>query len=258
MKKVSCLTATYGRYKVLTEAISCFMAQDYPERELIILNNHQVKIVCNLPQVTVINGEHYQSLGDCRNRLIELATGDYARTWDDDDLYLPHAISQGVEHIKDYPAWKPLRSWGWRVDRDLMYLGGNAYEASWTVRAEIARRFKYIPMSGGNEHNGLQRGIQSLGGIRRDDVDPSYVYRWGTALCRISGSLNKNDLSAETTAKRTERWKKLNDDHGNEKPIMPVDLTKYWERIKRAKHELDTYPNEAKKDLQGRSSLAAI
>ena len=83
-----------------------------------------------------------------------------------------------------------------------------------------------------------------MGGIKRDDVIPSYIYRWGSGLCRISGSLNKNDLSVETLRKRTNRWMKLNDDHGNEQPIEIVDLTSYWRRVERARNELDQNNNE--------------
>jgi len=234
-KKVSCLTATYGRYAVLCEAVSCFAEQDYPEKELIILNNHEVPLVCDLPNVTVINEPGHKTLGDCRNRLLELATGDYVRTWDDDDLYLSWAISQGVENIGSAPAWKPLLSYGWRVDKDLIYLGGNKYEASWTVRADIAKKYGYLPKSGGNEHNCLEEGIGKEGGIAKGNVMPSYVYRWGSGLCRISGSLDKNDLSLKRTIQRTERWMALNNNHGNGKPIMLVDLSKYWARIEAEK-----------------------
>jgi glycosyltransferase involved in cell wall biosynthesis len=222
---------------VLTEAISCFLEQDYPNRELIILNNHPVPLVCDLPQVTVYNEPGYASLGDCRNRLLELANGKLVRTWDDDDLYMPWAISQGVENIGDAPAWKPYQSWGWRMDRDDVYLSGNTYEASWTTRTNVARRFGYLGLSGGNEHNSLEAGIKSLGGIVKGKVKPSYVYRWGSGLCRISGSLDKNDLSEERVKARTERWMKMNDDTGNGKPIEPVDMSQYWDRFERAWEE---------------------
>jgi len=242
---VSCLTATYGRYKVLCDAVTCFVEQYYENKELIILNNHPVPLVTNLPNVFIHNEPKYETLGDCRNRLLELARGELVRTWDDDDLYLPWAIGQGVENIGNHIAWKPLRSWGWRMDQDEMYLSGNKYEASWTVRTHIARRFGYISMSGGNEHNSLELGINSLGGIARGDVRPSYIYRWGSGLVRISGSLNKNDLTRETTLNRTNRWKTYNDDHGDGKPIEHVDLNKYWKRVERAEHELDANTNEA-------------
>lgn len=229
--KVSCLTATYGRYRVLCEAVTCFIQQDYQDKELVILNNHPVPLVCDLPQVTVFNEPVYPSLGDCRNRLLELATGEFVRTWDDDDLYMPWSISQGVENIGKAPAWKPKHSWGWQVAEDRIYLNGNKYEASWTTRTDVARRFGYIKLSGGNEHNSLENGLKELGGIVKGEVKPSYCYRWGSGLVRISGSLNKNDLSVETLRKRTERWKTHNDDTGQGKPIEPVDLSHYWKRF---------------------------
>ncbi|HUS88004.1 MAG TPA: glycosyltransferase [Desulfosporosinus sp.] len=247
---VSCLTATYGRYTVLTEAISCFLAQDYPNKELIILNNHPAKLICDLPEVIIYNEPGYPTLGDCRNRLLDLAEGEFVRTWDDDDLYLPWAISQGILMIPDNaPAWKPLRSWGWQVKEDRIYLGGNKYEASWTTRIEIAKKYGYISNSGGNEHNKLEEGIRKEGGIPRMDVGASgasYVYRWGSGLCRISGSLDK---TKNNIAERTERWKKQNDDHGDGKPIKPVSLIKYWERIERARYELDAHTNETGKTV---------
>jgi hypothetical protein len=117
------------------------------------------------------------------------------------------------------------------VQDDRIYIGGNKYEASWTTRVEIARKFGYLGLSGGNEHNSLEDGLRKLGGIKRDSVKPSYVYRWGSGLCRISGSLNKNDLSKETTRKRTNRWMNLNNDTGEGRPIEPVDMSAYWNRF---------------------------
>lgn len=218
---------------MLREAVSCFLEQDYQNKELIILNNHPEPLVCDLPQVTVYNESGYPTLGDCRNRLLELAGGEFVRTWDDDDLYMPWAISQGVAHIGDAPAWKPLFSWGWEMEKDRAYLGGNKYEASWTTRADVVKRFGYMGLSGGNEHNSLEDGLQTLGGIKKGRVKPSYVYRWASGLCRISGSLDKNDLSAETTRKRTVQWMQKNDDTGNGIPIEPLDLSHYWDRFER-------------------------
>jgi len=166
-------------------------------------------------------------------------------------LYLPWAISQGVLMLSTShaPAWKPNRSWGWQVKENRMYLGGNAYEASWTVLREVATKYGYISNSGGNEHNNLQRGITKEGGMARLELGASgasYVYRWGSGLCRISGSLDK---TKNNIAERTERWKKQNDDHGDGKPIKPVSLIKYWERIERARYELDAHTNETGKTV---------
>jgi glycosyltransferase involved in cell wall biosynthesis len=238
---VSCLTATHGRYRVLREAIACFAQQDYENRELIILNNHPVPLEVKVPKVWVINCPTFPSLGDCRNFLLAEANGEFVRTWDDDDLYLPWAISQGVENIAAAPAFKPLWSWGWKVKRDELYLSGNKYEASWTVRIEMARKYGYLQSSGGNEHNSLEEGLRAEGSIRRVNVKPSYVYRWESGLARISGSLDKTHL--ELWPERTARWMKQNNDHGDGKPIVELpDLSPYWRRLE---HELALHTDEA-------------
>ena len=214
--KVSCLTATYGRAGVLREAVSCFLAQDYPDAELIILNNHPQPLVVPepLPRVRIVHEPVYPTLGDCRNRLLELADGEFVRTWDDDDLYLPWAIRQGVEGIGAAPSWKPQFSW--HSQRNSVYgLNWNRYEASWTVRADALRRIGYKPNSGGDEHAPLFALPMAEG-----DVLPSYVYRWGTALWRISG---QPEIPIE---QRTADWMEANQDTGT--PIVPVDLSGYW------------------------------
>jgi glycosyltransferase involved in cell wall biosynthesis len=35
---ISCIMPTYGRPEFLGEAVAMFLAQDYPEKELVILN----------------------------------------------------------------------------------------------------------------------------------------------------------------------------------------------------------------------------
>ena len=233
--KVSCLTATHGRFSVLREALACFMLQDYMNAELIILNNHEVPLVLDEEcrksyhgnrTVKVLNVNGFESLGDCRNFLLDLATGQYVRTWDDDDLYFPWAISQGVGGVlahPDRPAWKPKKSWSWRVDRNKIETSGNAYEATWTTKIEVVKKYRYLAGSGGNEHKPLASGLVYEGGIMRGEIphrDYSYVYRWGTGLTRISGTLgDKRGLEW-----RTNRWMKNNSDTG-EGQVQEIPLT---------------------------------
>jgi hypothetical protein len=222
----------------LREAVSCFVEQDYENKELIILNNHEVPIVCNLPQVTVINGEHYPTLGDCRNRLLELASGHYVRTWDDDDLYLPWAISQGVSNFSDdADIWQPDKSWSWHKDKNTLDFRGNVYEASWTILASSAKTVGFLPCSGGNEHAPLKSLKRTRGHV--SPSQGSYVYTWGSGLCHISGTLgHKNGIEW-----RTKRWMKLNDDHGNGEPLVPISLGHYWTMLRKRSHELDSHTN---------------
>ena len=240
---VSCLCATAGRFSVLREAVACFLAQDYPERELVILNNHPTPLVCDLPGVRVVNEAKYASLGDCRNRLLELAKGDLVRTWDDDDLYMPWAISQGVERIGDAQAFKPKFSWAWNVEEDRWSLDNNVFEAAMTVRTAVARKYGYKPASGGDEHHPLSAGIEKEGGCKLEDMGPraSYVYRWGTTLQRISGSLGCG--CGKSIEERTREWVEANQDTGEGKPLTPSDLTQLWAEL--AKAVTEKFPKDA-------------
>lgn len=220
---ISCLTSTYGRLSKLSEAVSCFVNQDYENKELIILNNHPVPLTCNLNQVKIFNEPIYPTLGDCRNRLIELANGDFIRTWDDDDLYMPWTLTQGIEHIKDSVAWKPKKSWFW-IKEKLPELAENVFEASITIRMDIAKKYKYLKSSGGNEHETLLEGINKEGGCKNDDVGnmASYVYRWGWGMWHISGTLNSDSIE-----NRTRDWCNKNTDC-QDGIIRYIDVNHYW------------------------------
>jgi len=195
----------------------------------------------------IYNEPKYATLGDCRNRLLELARGEYVRTWDDDDLYLPWAISQGVEIIKTAHAHgnfntaaKPSRSWAWRVDKDEWSLDDNVFEAAMTVETFVARRYGYKP-GGGDEHFPLLDGIQREGGCRLVDVGwrASYVYRWGTNLQRISGTLGLKDAEGKerTLADRTAEWVEKNQDDGAGQVLTPADIRPYILAFARASAE---------------------
>jgi glycosyltransferase involved in cell wall biosynthesis len=104
--KVSCICPTFGRTEYLGEAIWHFLGQDYPNKELIILNdNKDITYECDIPNVVVVNkSEIYPSLGLKRNAASELATGHFLVPWDDDDIHLPHRISSLVTGIKERTA----------------------------------------------------------------------------------------------------------------------------------------------------------
>lgn len=224
---VSCLCSTYGRYNVLQEAISCFLEQDYENKELIVLNNHPVPLEADLPQVTIVNKPGHPTLGDCRNALLEMANGELVRTWDDDDLYLPWAISQGVKGLFSNDVWqsfKPEKSWDCRGNNELR-LGSNVYEASWTTYRDAIVKIGGYKSSGGDEHNPLS--FKLIHGSKK--VRPSYIYRWASGLHRISGKLGSYSIE-----KQHEEHCQHNQDHGNGKPLEKCDLSKYWRMVEDA------------------------
>jgi len=100
--KVSAYCATYGRPRILEEAIESFIRQDYKgEKELIILNDcpyHELYI--DHPEVKVFNlKKKIHLLGEKFNNTIDLCSGEILFAWEDDDIYLPHRISYTINKM---------------------------------------------------------------------------------------------------------------------------------------------------------------
>src|SRR5688572_18686998 len=92
---ISCLCITERRVHFLKGAVSCFLSQTYPNKELVVvhkeddhdtldyitsLNNQTIRSVAIPP------GQH-KTLGERRNFSIMAAEGEYFCQWDDDDWY---------------------------------------------------------------------------------------------------------------------------------------------------------------------------
>ena len=99
---VSCIMPTYGRPKLVHESVAMFLAQDYCNKELILLNDCPgQEYTSQHPGVRVINHPvRFASLGEKRNAAIEQAQGDLIAIWDDDDIYLPWRLSYCVERMR--------------------------------------------------------------------------------------------------------------------------------------------------------------
>lgn len=95
LPKISVLTPTYNRIHLIQEMIWMFKNQDYPNKELIIVNdNPNIFFTCNEEDVFVYNFPKMQSLGEIRNMLIDLSRGELVHFWDDDDVRDKDALSK--------------------------------------------------------------------------------------------------------------------------------------------------------------------
>ncbi len=105
---VSCLCVTKGRVRLLNRAINCFLAQTYPNKELIVVtesDDHEThallaRVKSGLIQHHVVPAEPKLSLGALRNLSISLANGEFICQWDDDDWYHPERIAKQLESIQ--------------------------------------------------------------------------------------------------------------------------------------------------------------
>ena len=179
------------------------MAQDYPYRELIIFNTAHVPLrVCHSIDGRLHSGasvfstgrqgkwpgKPYTNVGDIRHEALENAssTSDIFCLFDDDDLYMPYHISQGVKRLLETgkEAWKPKRSLASLNDGLTFDYSENNLEASVFARMESIREFSFLP-STGDENLSWYDGINNRGGMVIDPTGvPSYGYLWGSKIAR--------------------------------------------------------------------------
>ena len=99
---VSVLTPTM-RPENVARCLENFGKQTYPRKELIlVLNNAEFDLDAvrrdagSIPNVQVLNVDGNTSLGDCLNRGVEAASGEYVAKMDDDDHYGERYLSDSV------------------------------------------------------------------------------------------------------------------------------------------------------------------
>ncbi len=102
--KVSCILVTHNRREFVSQAIKYFLRQDYPEKQLIILDDGTDEImdlVPDLGNIEYIRLEYKLSVGEKRNKGVEASQGDIILFWDDDDWYSPDRITYQVGSLVD-------------------------------------------------------------------------------------------------------------------------------------------------------------
>lgn len=99
---VTCLMATRNRRVFISQSIKYFLNQDYPAKELLIIDDGTEPIADLIPKTNDIvytRLGHSVSLGEKRNLGVEASRGEIVIIWDDDDWYSPHRLSYQVDPI---------------------------------------------------------------------------------------------------------------------------------------------------------------
>ena len=114
---------TYGRPEYVNESVAMFLAQDYPRKELIILNDcASQRFEGDFQDVRIINRDgRFASLGEKRNECIRLAKGSVIAVWDDDDVYLPWRLSFSWHEMDrlESPFYRPAEFWAYWGGEDI-------------------------------------------------------------------------------------------------------------------------------------------
>jgi glycosyltransferase involved in cell wall biosynthesis len=99
---VSCIMPTANRRRFVPEAIRLFLAQDYPEKELVVVDDGEDSVANLIPthrQIWYVRLDRRQSTGAKRNLACTVARGGIIAHWDDDDWYAPWRLSYQVAEI---------------------------------------------------------------------------------------------------------------------------------------------------------------
>jgi len=117
---VSCIMPTANREKYIPFAINYFLQQDYPNKELVIIDDGKYSVrhlIVDSPKIRYFYTEPLGTIGLKRNYAIKKSTGTIIMHWDDDDWHAHDWISQqvnfllktkaditGIKHVHYYSA----------------------------------------------------------------------------------------------------------------------------------------------------------
>ncbi len=93
---LSCIMPTRNRPRFAAQSMSYFLRQDYPERELIVVDDGDEPVGDLIPRderIRYIRLPRRQSLGAKRNLACEASRGEWIAHWDDDDWMAPDRLS---------------------------------------------------------------------------------------------------------------------------------------------------------------------
>ena len=96
---VSCIMPTYNRRSFVPQAIRCFLRQDYPNRELLVIDDGTEPVADCVPEsdrVRYVRLSQKLTIGAKRNLACEQARGEFIVHWDDDDWYPPWRLRRQV------------------------------------------------------------------------------------------------------------------------------------------------------------------
>lgn len=194
---VSCICPTYDRKRtghvhLVEEAIESFLRQDWPDKELVVLNDAVgQELVCNMTGVRVTNLDfRLPSLGAKYNLLVYLSRGECICPWEDDDISLPWRISTSIECIGEADYYNPQRYYfldgaGMHVEHAM----GVSHNCSMYRKSAWGKVGGYSPCSGAQDA-ALDAALKASVVTVNDPLLLEkwyYIYRWGVQPHHLSG-----------------------------------------------------------------------
>lgn len=204
--KISAVMCTYGRFTCVERALNCFLSQTYPNKELVIYNTDEenpysqdlsekgvIIVNCGIDSIT---NEPYTNVGAIRRDALTYATGDYVVTWDDDDIFMPFFMEQGINRMKEtgLASFKPEKSFFYSGGK--LCLVKNTLEASVIADINKVREYGYLLETG---KEGLAWYTKMRDNKELDENDsfylPSYCFNWNDGAEMLAPHKQSGDIN---------------------------------------------------------------
>jgi glycosyltransferase involved in cell wall biosynthesis len=104
---VSCIMPTRDRRRFVEQSIWYFLRQDYPRKELVVVDDGDDRVEDLIPsddRIRYVALPARQTIGAKRNIACELARGELVAHWDDDDWMSPERLSSQVAALDESGA----------------------------------------------------------------------------------------------------------------------------------------------------------
>lgn len=258
--KVCAIMATCGRHKLAKRSLRFFLDQDYVgDSVLLIYNNSDVAlkdeyggttfalngVKTGEQRVIIVNngfdyktGKPYRTLGAIYNDALTHVPEDIdiISHWDDDDIFLPNHISEGIgglqrarwrSHI-NYKAYKPEQSY-YRHAGGVQLMGNNL-EPSVFVDANYLRSKGYSDTTSDQHLQWFKPLLESGEMFVDPNGVPTLIYNWGDGAefptFKTSGD--------QGNPRNFDNYRNFSKDHGDKvlTPWSKEDVQEYYDLVK--------------------------
>jgi glycosyltransferase involved in cell wall biosynthesis len=167
---------TYNRRLFVPQAIQYFLRQDYPNKELVIVDDGSDNVADLIPvqaQIRYIRLNQKVSIGKKRNMAVEQSKGEIIVHWDDDDWYAANRISYQVEPLLARKAqvcgletsfiYDLLQNTFWSCDADLhaMMFCADIHGGTIVYTRELWEKYAKFPDASLGEDAAFLRAISN-------------------------------------------------------------------------------------------------
>lgn len=230
--KVTALMATCGRHFYCERSVAMFLAQKYEDKHLIIIQNSEKeqKLDKNYDNITLINKFGFSNLGSIYNHALDFIPQDTDAIclFDDDDMYMPEHITEGVNGLKrgGKKAYKPKFSF-MQMRYDISKIN-NVLEPSWFISADVVKREKFREESSKHHFNWIDWCVKNKEIYVDPDGPSTLIYTWGNQerpCYKTSGYGKRPDAF--------EQYRKNSQDHGDGviTPNSKEEIDKIYEKF---------------------------